>query len=116
MRTGPRPPSGALTSLRLMREVAVRQPPQDFEEPDPPELMRPYPPELMRTWAISTRVNKPENDDGSPRRATVCSPSAKEKAPTRTGAVARCDGEWGDGEAAQRTGGKHPARWIVPLR
>jgi putative SOS response-associated peptidase YedK len=25
--------------------------------------MRPYPAELMRIWPISTRVNKPENDD-----------------------------------------------------
>jgi hypothetical protein len=27
--------------------------------------MRPFPPELMRIWPISTRVNKPENDDPS---------------------------------------------------
>jgi putative SOS response-associated peptidase YedK len=27
--------------------------------------MRPYPAELMRMWSISTRVNKPENDDAS---------------------------------------------------
>jgi len=27
--------------------------------------MRPFPAELMRMWPISTRVNKPENDDPS---------------------------------------------------
>ena len=32
-------------------------------EPDPRELMRPFPAGLMRMWPISTRVNKPENDD-----------------------------------------------------
>jgi putative SOS response-associated peptidase YedK len=35
------------------------------EEPDPRDLMRPFPPELMRMWPISTRVNKPENDEPS---------------------------------------------------
>ena len=35
------------------------------DEPDPRELMRPYPAEPMRIWPISTRVNKPENDDPS---------------------------------------------------
>jgi putative SOS response-associated peptidase YedK len=35
------------------------------EEPDPHDLMRPFPAELMRMWPISTRVNKPENDDPS---------------------------------------------------
>jgi putative SOS response-associated peptidase YedK len=34
-------------------------------EPDPRDLMRPYPAEPMRMWPISTRVNKPENDDPS---------------------------------------------------
>jgi putative SOS response-associated peptidase YedK len=33
------------------------------DEPDPRDLMRPFPAELLRMWAISTRVNKPENDD-----------------------------------------------------
>jgi len=28
-------------------------------------LMRPFPADLMRMWPISTRVNKPENDDYS---------------------------------------------------
>jgi putative SOS response-associated peptidase YedK len=36
------------------------------EEPDPRDLMRPFPADLMRMWAISTRVNKPENDDPYP--------------------------------------------------
>ena len=35
------------------------------DEPDPLELMRPFPADLMRIWPISTRVNKPENDDPS---------------------------------------------------
>jgi putative SOS response-associated peptidase YedK len=34
-------------------------------EADPRDLMRPFPAELMRMWPISTRVNKPENDDPS---------------------------------------------------
>jgi len=33
------------------------------EEPDPRDLMRPFPADLLRMWPISTRVNKPENDD-----------------------------------------------------
>jgi putative SOS response-associated peptidase YedK len=33
------------------------------EEPDPANLMRSFPAEPMRMWPISTRVNKPENDD-----------------------------------------------------
>jgi putative SOS response-associated peptidase YedK len=35
------------------------------DEPDPRDLMRPFPSEPMRIWPISTRVNKPENDDPS---------------------------------------------------
>ncbi len=35
------------------------------EEADPRDLMRPFPAEPMRMWPISTRVNKPENDDPS---------------------------------------------------
>jgi putative SOS response-associated peptidase YedK len=34
------------------------------DEPDPHDL-RPFPAEPMRIWRISTRVNKPENDDPS---------------------------------------------------
>ena len=33
------------------------------DEPDPGDLMRPFPANPMRMWPISTRVNKPENDD-----------------------------------------------------
>jgi len=35
------------------------------DEADPRELMRPFPAGPMRMWSISTRVNKPENDDPS---------------------------------------------------
>jgi putative SOS response-associated peptidase YedK len=35
------------------------------DEANPGNLMRPYPAHLMRMWPISTRVNKPENDDPS---------------------------------------------------
>jgi putative SOS response-associated peptidase YedK len=33
------------------------------DDPDPADLMRPFPSELMRMWPISTRVNKPMNDN-----------------------------------------------------
>jgi len=32
-------------------------------EPDPRDLLVPFPAEPMTTWSISTRVNKPDNDD-----------------------------------------------------
>ena len=35
------------------------------DEPDPHDLMRPFPADPMRMWPISTRVNKPENDEPS---------------------------------------------------
>jgi putative SOS response-associated peptidase YedK len=35
------------------------------DEPDPHDLLGPFPAEPMRMWPISTRVNKPENDDPS---------------------------------------------------
>jgi putative SOS response-associated peptidase YedK len=35
------------------------------DEPDLHDLMRPFPADVMRMWPISTRVNKPENDDPS---------------------------------------------------
>jgi putative SOS response-associated peptidase YedK len=35
------------------------------DEPNPYDLMRPFPAEPMQIWPISTRVNKPENDDPS---------------------------------------------------
>ena len=33
------------------------------DEPDAHELMKSFPAEAMRMWRVSTRVNKPENDD-----------------------------------------------------
>jgi putative SOS response-associated peptidase YedK len=35
------------------------------DESDPHDLMQSYPAEPMRIWPISTRVNKPDNDDPS---------------------------------------------------
>jgi putative SOS response-associated peptidase YedK len=35
------------------------------DAPDPVDLMRSFSAELMGMWPISTRVNKPENDDPS---------------------------------------------------
>ena len=32
-------------------------------EPDPRDMLLPFPSEPMTMWPISTRVNKPENDD-----------------------------------------------------
>src|SRR5207249_2854397 len=32
-------------------------------EPDPRDLLVPFPATLMTMWPISTRVNKPDNDD-----------------------------------------------------
>jgi putative SOS response-associated peptidase YedK len=58
----------------LVAEIHDRMPlilaPGDFarwlsEESDPRALMRPFPADPMRMWPISTRVNKPENDDPS---------------------------------------------------
>jgi putative SOS response-associated peptidase YedK len=34
-------------------------------EPDPHDLLITYPSEPMTMWPISTRVNKPENDDAT---------------------------------------------------
>ena len=59
----------------LVAEIHDRMPvvlaPEDYDrwlgrdDPDPRDLMRPFPAGLMRMWPISTRVNKPENDDPS---------------------------------------------------
>jgi putative SOS response-associated peptidase YedK len=35
------------------------------DEPNPADLIRPYPADGMAAWPVSTRVNKPENDDAS---------------------------------------------------
>jgi putative SOS response-associated peptidase YedK len=61
-------------SNELVADIHNRMPviltPADYarwlgEEPDPRDLMRPFPAELTTMWPISTRVNKPENDDPS---------------------------------------------------
>jgi putative SOS response-associated peptidase YedK len=61
-------------SNELVAEIHDRMPvilaPADYgrwlsEEPDPRDLMRSFPAHLMRMWSISTRVNKPGNDDPS---------------------------------------------------
>jgi putative SOS response-associated peptidase YedK len=58
----------------LVAEIHDRMPlilaPGDYarwlsDEPDPHELVRPFLAGSMRMWPISTRVNKPENDDPS---------------------------------------------------
>jgi len=58
----------------LVAEIHDRMPlilaPSDYvrwlsDEPDPGDLLRVFPAEPMRMWPISTRVNKPENDDPS---------------------------------------------------
>jgi putative SOS response-associated peptidase YedK len=58
----------------LVAEIHDRMPlilaPGDYnrwlsEESDPRDLLRRFPAEPMRMWPISTRVNKPENDDPS---------------------------------------------------
>jgi putative SOS response-associated peptidase YedK len=58
----------------LIAEIHDRMPlilsPADYnrwlsEEADPRDLLRPFPAEPMRIWPISTRVNKPENDEPS---------------------------------------------------
>jgi putative SOS response-associated peptidase YedK len=59
----------------LLREIHDRMPviipPEAYDrwlcciEPDPRDLLVPYPAGVMRMWPISTRVNKPDNDDPS---------------------------------------------------
>jgi putative SOS response-associated peptidase YedK len=60
--------------IALVAEIHDRMPlilaPSDYnrwlsEEADPRDLLRPFPAEPMRIWPISTRVNKPENDEPS---------------------------------------------------
>jgi len=59
---------------QLVAEIHDRMPlilaPGDYarwlsDELDPHGLMRPFPAGSMRMWPISTRVNKPGNDDPS---------------------------------------------------
>jgi putative SOS response-associated peptidase YedK len=58
----------------LVAEIHDRMPailsPADYirwlsDEPDPHEMLRPFPSEPMKMWAISSRVNKPKNDEAS---------------------------------------------------
>ncbi len=58
----------------LLAQIHNRMPliiaPKDYarwlsDEPDPRDLMVPFPTQPMRMWPISTRVNKPNNDDPS---------------------------------------------------
>jgi putative SOS response-associated peptidase YedK len=64
----------AIITSELVAEIHDRMPlilaPADYtrwlsDEPDPGDLMRSFPAAPMRMWPISTRVNKPENDDPS---------------------------------------------------
>jgi putative SOS response-associated peptidase YedK len=62
-------PSNDLVAQIHNRMPAILEP-RSYErwlglEPDPHDLLITYPSEPMRTWPISTRVNKPENDDPS---------------------------------------------------
>jgi putative SOS response-associated peptidase YedK len=61
-------------SNELVRQIHDRMPAilrrSDYErwlslEPDPRDLLITYRSEVMTMWTISTRVNKPENDDPS---------------------------------------------------
>jgi putative SOS response-associated peptidase YedK len=62
-------PSNELVALIHDRMPAILEP-TSYErwlslEPDPHDLLVTYPSEPMTMWPISTRVNKPENDDAS---------------------------------------------------
>jgi len=72
----PRPPWSCITvpSNELIGQIHDRTPAtlrrgqydrSLGDEPDPRDLLQSFPSELMRMWPISTRVNKPENDDPS---------------------------------------------------
>jgi putative SOS response-associated peptidase YedK len=62
-------------SNELVRPIHDRMPviipPESYDrwlsllDPDPRDLLVAYPAEPMTMWPISTRVNKPENDDPS---------------------------------------------------
>jgi hypothetical protein len=62
-------PSNELVGQIHNRMPAILEP-ESYErwlglEPDPHDLLITYPSEAMTMWPISTRVNKPENDDPS---------------------------------------------------
>ena len=82
----------------LVAEIHDRMPvilaPEDYArwlgaEPDPHDLMRPFPAGLMRTWPISTRVNKPENDDTSIVEPIELATDAASRGPRRRAAAVR---------------------------
>ena len=56
---------------KIHDRMPVILPPESYErwlaniEPDPRDVLMPYPSEVMKMWPISTRVNKPDNDDPS---------------------------------------------------
>ncbi len=69
----------------LLADIHDRMPlilaPEDYvrwlgDQPDPADLMRPFPADRLRMWPISTRVNKPENDDPSILEAVDLAPTA----------------------------------------
>jgi putative SOS response-associated peptidase YedK len=55
----------------VLRTSCIVLLPQDYDrwlsalDPDPRDLLVPYRAEPMMMWPISTRVNKPGNDDAS---------------------------------------------------
>jgi putative SOS response-associated peptidase YedK len=62
--------NGAALVTDIHDRIPVILAPADYdrwlgEEPDLRDLMKPYSAEPMRMWPISTRVNKPENNDPS---------------------------------------------------
>jgi len=59
-------PNEVLATLHDRMPVILA--PDDYDrwlgaEPGPADLIRPYPADNMVSWPVSTRVNKPENDD-----------------------------------------------------
>jgi putative SOS response-associated peptidase YedK len=62
-------PSNELVSQIHNRMPAILEPKSHDRglglEPDPHDMLISYPSEPMSLWPISTRVNKPENDDPS---------------------------------------------------
>jgi putative SOS response-associated peptidase YedK len=72
-------PSNELVGQIHDRMPAILRPEQYdrwlSDEPDARDMLQSYSAELMRMWPISTRVNKPENDDPSildPNSRAIC--------------------------------------------
>ena len=64
------PPTPTLVSAIHDRMPVINEPENYARwlttlEPDPRDLLVPYQAQPMTMWPISTRVNKPENDDAS---------------------------------------------------